>query len=438
MILRSTTRNYVIIILFTFLIISCSKPAEEKTDETDGSEILMAKNARPLTDIKYESTPERLSRGKYLTNSLWCLTCHTERDTTQAGWPPIMEKQFSGGLRYETDSTHLYAPNLTPDKETGIGNFSDDMLARAMREGIGHDGRVLEGPAFNGMIWPALRNLTDEDLASIIVYLRSIPPIKNKIPKRKLGAAREAILQNGGELLNTSRPLIDFDDPVSRGTYLIMLSDCRGCHRGNIRRTGILGGGHDFRYNNKQVISPNLTSDETGVGSWAAETFISVIRNGKGKSGEISHHMPWTSFRNFSDEDLSAIYQTLMTSYPVKHVVLNNAPPAYCEVCEQEHGLGNINHIEALNPFQEDYKIPEDLAGEYTGSLLKRNALKVIYRDEELALLFNNNPKELEMIPMGIDKYMVVGISPVEFIRDSDGNVTEARLQLVDTFKKVE
>lgn len=438
MILRSTTGYCVLFIVLTFLVISCSKPPEEEIEETDDGEILMAKTARPISDIKYESSAKRLSRGKYLTSSLWCSTCHTACDTTKPGWPPLMEKQFSGALRYKTDSTHLYAPNLTPDKETGIGNFSDDMIGRAIREGIGHDGRALEGPALKGMPWPSLRNLTDEDLASIIVYLRSIPAIKNKIPRRKLGIEREAILQSRGEPLDTYRFLVNFDDPVSRGTYFIMLADCRGCHRGNIRRTGILGGGEDFVYNNKRVVSPNLTSDETGVGSWTEETFISVLRNGKGKSGEISHHMPWVSFRNFSDEDLSAIYQALMTSFPVKHLVLNSAPPSYCEVCEHEHGLGNVNHIEPLNPFRKDYKIPNDLAGEFIGSVRKQNTLNIFYRDEHLALKFNNSPEELEMIPLGEDKYLVLGISPLEFIRNSDGKVTSARFQLVDTFTKVE
>src|SRR5207248_2143382 len=73
----------------------------------------------------------------------------------------------------------LTAPNLTPDPETGAaGTWSDDTLARAIREGIGHDGRAL-------FIMPygRYRHMTDEDLASVIVYLRSLPPVKHNLSK---------------------------------------------------------------------------------------------------------------------------------------------------------------------------------------------------------------------------------------------------------------
>ena len=70
----------------------------------------------------------------------------------------------------------VYPPNITPDKETGAGNWTDDQLARAIREGIGYDGRAL----FPFMPYENFRYLSDEDLASVIVYLRSIPPYAGK------------------------------------------------------------------------------------------------------------------------------------------------------------------------------------------------------------------------------------------------------------------
>ncbi len=65
------------------------------------------------------------------------------------------------------------APNLTPDRETGIWDWTDDMLARAIREGVAHDGHFLDATI---MPYEFYRSMSDEDLASIIVYLRSIPP----------------------------------------------------------------------------------------------------------------------------------------------------------------------------------------------------------------------------------------------------------------------
>ena len=70
------------------------------------------------------------------------------------------------------------APNLTPDPETGAGSWTDDQLARAMREGVGHDGRAL----FPIMPYQHYRNMSDEDLASVVVYLRSLPPVHNQLP----------------------------------------------------------------------------------------------------------------------------------------------------------------------------------------------------------------------------------------------------------------
>jgi hypothetical protein len=73
----------------------------------------------------------------------------------------------------------VVAANLTPDRATGIGNRTDDMLARAIREGVGHDGHLLD-PTI--MPYEFYHSMSDEDLASIIVYLRSIPAIRNYLP----------------------------------------------------------------------------------------------------------------------------------------------------------------------------------------------------------------------------------------------------------------
>jgi hypothetical protein len=83
------------------------------------------------------------------------------------------------GLAGFTSSPGTVAANLTPDRETGIGNWTDDMLARAIREGVNHDGRLID-PSI--MPYEFYRSMSDEDLASIIVYLRSIPPIRNALP----------------------------------------------------------------------------------------------------------------------------------------------------------------------------------------------------------------------------------------------------------------
>ena len=98
--------------------------------------------ARALRDITVLRTPERVARGQYLTEGLLqCFVCHSERDWTKPGAPPVPATKGAGAVW--PGKPWLVAANLTPDTETGIGRWTDDMLLRAIREGIGHDGRTL-------------------------------------------------------------------------------------------------------------------------------------------------------------------------------------------------------------------------------------------------------------------------------------------------------
>lgn len=407
------------LIFCAFLITTCTGNFDESEVQSTTSTILEASHSRPLTDVTFAITPERIARGKYLADGLYCLTCHTERDTTQAGWPPILVKKFAGALRFETDSTHLYAPNLTPDMETGIGSFSDDMLSRAIREGVGHDGRRLVSVDLEGMPSGSFRNLTDEDLASIIVYLRTIPPIKNKIPSRNIGNALEENLQRRWHpnLVGLDDP--DFSDPVGRGKYLISLTDCNGCHTGWYgRNPGIFGGGLQFGDEDKNIASPNISSDPTGIGNWTAEGFIDIIRTGK--NGVLDPVMPWISYRNLSDEDLTNIYLALKESQPVRHFVLNGAEPTFCEVCETEHGMGAANHLEPIQPFQSDFMIPVDYAGKYINQIFEADTIEFIIANNKLMM------EDFEFIPMSESDFVADRFfAPIHFSRDGNGKVVD-------------
>jgi hypothetical protein len=145
----------------------------QPTENSSGSSKVSVK-VRPLTDRKFERTPERLARGRYLVNGIGeCFACHGPYEVNAPGWPPVRGKEGSGLGNFSAETPGVVAANLTPDRETGIGNWTDDMLARAIREGVGHDGRLLH-PTI--MPYEFYRSMSDEDLASIIVYLRSIPP----------------------------------------------------------------------------------------------------------------------------------------------------------------------------------------------------------------------------------------------------------------------
>src|SRR5664279_6208660 len=101
--------------------------------------------ARPLTSRTFERTPQRLERGRYIATALsGCIYCHSPHDWTAPGTPMVAGMEGAGEVEPYADLPgKIVAPNLTPDPETGAGTWSNDQFARAIREGIGHDGRAL-------------------------------------------------------------------------------------------------------------------------------------------------------------------------------------------------------------------------------------------------------------------------------------------------------
>jgi mono/diheme cytochrome c family protein len=408
------------------LALACWSCAERaKSDATDavaeatvaGSPILMATSTRPLTDIKFEPTPQRLERGKYLTNGvLMCFVCHSPRDSSQAGFPPIEAKLGGGAIIAESATSRTVAPNISPDSETGAGRWTDDMFARAIREGIGHDGRALSLP----MYWESYRGLSDEDLASVVVYLRSIPPVKNKLPQRLYSPEKEQALQERPRPLSGPVLAVDLSDKLSRGRYLVKTANCAGCHTGWYKRNpGFFGGGNPIsRGKEAPVFSTNITPHASGLQGWTPETFTRVIRTGKGST--LHPTMPWVAYRNISDDDLEAILIALQQLPPVNHKVINGMAATYCEVCGQEHGYGEYNKIEVPKAVAFDKSLYPDFVGTY----LHPEGFSVEVKLEEGRLLISEGGDFMELIPVAGNRFEALGMStPVSFKRDESGKV---------------
>jgi hypothetical protein len=152
--------------------------------------------------IKPDRTAERVARGKYIVNSSGCNDCHTPWKMGKQGPEPDMTRFLSGhpeklrmpkvelpaghwmGAPYMTEFQgpwgKTYAMNLTPDVNTGIGIWTEDMFIRAIREGK-HMGQ--SRPIMPPMPWTVYRNLNDEDLKSVYAFLRTIPAIHNRVPE---------------------------------------------------------------------------------------------------------------------------------------------------------------------------------------------------------------------------------------------------------------
>ncbi len=235
----------------------------------------------PPANIQVAATPERLARGKYLFNLADCDGCHSQRDFSRFDGPVVAGRRRVGSVfPAEMGLPGLVAPpNITPDPETGIGAWTDGEKIRAIREGIDRDGHAL----FPMIPYKRFRNLSDEDIYSLVAYLDSLPPVNHRVPK-------------------TSLKFLD-------------------CH------TGRFAGGEVFRVApGVQVVCANISPDpETGIGRWSEQDFLDRLyqyreyaEHGSPKVGPESFTlMPWLNFTQLPPDDLKTIYTYMHSRKPV-------------------------------------------------------------------------------------------------------------------------
>jgi hypothetical protein len=302
--------------------------------------------ARPLTARKFETTPQRLERGQYLANGVsGCVYCHTEHDFRKAD-EPLPASRRGGGyvLPYLGLPGRMVANNLSSDSQTGAGSWTDDQLARAIREGIGHDGRAL----FPIMPYPRFHSMSDEDVASIVVYLRSLPPVHHELPSTEIVFPVKYLIRNAPMPLSG---MVVSPDPANRlayGKYLTTIGGCEDCHTPERKGQAIPGmdfsGGFLLQVPGEPAAAAaNLTTDASGIGYYDEALFLEAMRTGSVRGRKLSPLMPFAVYRNMSDDDLKAIFAYLRTAKAVHHRVDNTLPPTYCKLCQQKHGAGDQN-----------------------------------------------------------------------------------------------
>jgi mono/diheme cytochrome c family protein len=314
---------------------------------TIGIRPIVGAQARSLTERRFEATPVRLERGRYLVTSVsGCFICHSELDWQAPGFPVKAGTEGAGRVWDREGLPFVTAPNITPDRETGAGAWTDDMFARAIREGIGHDGRTL----FPLMPYGQYRSMSDEDLASIVVFVRSIPPVKRPLAPTKVPFPINRLINALPQSIE--RPVTDPDrgNRVAYGDYLTRMGACRDCHTPTDSRNqpiGVLefGGGFLLTGPYGQVAARNVTTDPSGISYYDEALFIEVMRTGMAKARKIHDAMPWLGYGRQTDDDLRAIFAYLQTVPRVKHRVDNALPATPCPVCGGSHGAGDQNVV---------------------------------------------------------------------------------------------
>jgi Cytochrome c. len=236
-----------------------------------------------------------LARGRHLvTVRLLCADCHT----ADLGGQVVIDGMPFG---------RFVSSNLTPG---GVGaSYTDSDWVRAIRHGIRPDGKSL-------LFMPSdvFANLGTEDLAAVVAYIKSVPPVTRALPATELGpVGRMLVATNKAPLVMAK--LIDHDAPVPTmpaegeteeyGRYLVTTGGCMACHGKNLSGGKIAGGPED-------PPATNLTP--TGIGEWSEADFFRAFREGKRPDGtDIKPFMPWQTLRQMTDSELRAIYLYLKT-----------------------------------------------------------------------------------------------------------------------------
>ncbi|NUQ82071.1 MAG: c-type cytochrome [Bacteroidetes bacterium] len=301
-----------------------------------GSLFLFFPAVGPSPELTVEVTPERVKRGEYLANSVSvCMDCHSTRDWTKFSGPLEPGSLGKGGEAFTKAMGFpgdYYAPNITP---AGIGEWSDGDIYRALTAGVKKDGE----PIFPVMPFHAYGKMDQEDIYSIIAYLRTLPSIENKVPASSSDFPFNLILRTL-PAEGTPSPLPPATDTLAMGEYLFNAAACTDCHtpvddKGAPLPGMYLAGGRAFPMPSGTVRSANLTSDKkTGIGTWTASQFVSRFKAYADSSyqphtvaeGQFQTVMPWVMYASMTEADLTAMFRFLQTVPPVSQSVTRFDP----------------------------------------------------------------------------------------------------------------
>lgn len=305
----------------------------------------------PLTDADAAA----VARGHYVALAGDCVACHTAPESKQA---------YSGGYAISTPFGGIFASNITPDAETGIGAWTERDFFRAVRHGKGKEGENL----YPAMPYNAYVKVSDQDMHDLWMYMRSVKPVHNAVPETNLPFPYNIRLaMMGWNLLFFKNapftPDLTKSAEWNRGAYLVEgLEHCAACHTAKN-----LIGGDTSAYlqgsNLSEWYAPEITSNKvTGIGNWSRDQVVQYLKLGSNHVAVASGPMAeavTNSTQYLTDADLYAI-ATYLKSQPGSDRRKPQALPAgdpqmkmganlyevNCTACHSSDGTG-IPHLAA-------------------------------------------------------------------------------------------
>jgi mono/diheme cytochrome c family protein len=270
-----------------------------------GAALMSAANAQNAT-----AQSDLVKRGNYLVNTIMtCGNCHSPK-----GPPDVVAgKEFTGGPPFDLPPFTVTPSNITQDKETGIGSWSDDDIKKLLRTGLRPNGVPIASimpVGFYGII-------TDRDMDAIVAYLRTIKPVANQVPDPIYRMASPPQIFPGSEKPYTEAML---SDPLKRGFYLATIGHCMECH------TPMNKGHHDFANDAGKggmefpgpwgvSVSRNITPSKTkGMGDWSDADIKRALTLGIDKDGNhLKPPMGFGYYAHMTDADINDLIAWLRT-----------------------------------------------------------------------------------------------------------------------------
>lgn len=297
-----------------------------------------------------------VTRGRYIAIAGDCAACHTD---------PNHGKPFAGGYALETPFGTLLASNITSDKTTGIGGWTEAEFTRAVREGKGREGENL----YPAMPYNAYVKVNDQDMHDLWAYMQSVPAVDSKVVSNQLPFPFNIrLMMMGWNLLFFDKtsfvPVVNATAQINRGAYLVQgLGHCAACHTGK----NLLGGDKSGAFLQGGDLAgwhaPEITGNRyVGIGGWSPEQIVQYLKTGSNDIAVASGPMAeavTNSTQHMTDEDLMAVASYLKslpgssTSKPQPLAATDSAMKqganvysANCSACHNSDGKG-INGLAA-------------------------------------------------------------------------------------------